>query len=88
MILEELVNQKYDLLTANDREILTSVFRDKEMVKGMNSTQLAAFLHVSRTTLVRLLKKLDIDTYDTLKKSLICFVASHKEKKVWNFSER
>lgn len=67
MILEELVNQKYDLLTANDREILTSVFRDKEMVKGMNSTQLAAFLHVSRTTLVRLLKKLDIDTYAEFK---------------------
>ena len=38
MNLEELVDQKYDLLTANDREMLTSIFRDKQTVKEMNST--------------------------------------------------
>ena len=63
MNLEELVNQKYDLLTANDREIVTAIFRDKKMVKEMNSTQLASFLHISRTTLVRFMKKLEIDSY-------------------------
>lgn len=63
MNLEELVNQTYDSLTANDREMLTAVFRDKEAVRKMSSTQLASFLHVSRTTLVRLMKKLGIDSY-------------------------
>lgn len=67
MHLEELVNQKYDSLTANDREMLTAIFRDKQAVRKMNSTQLASFLHVSRTTLVRLMKKLDIDSYTEFK---------------------
>lgn len=67
MNLEELVNDKYDFLTANDREMLTAIFRDKQAVKEMNSTQLASFLHVSRTTLVRLIKKLEIDSYKEFK---------------------
>ena len=62
MNLEELVNQKYSLLTANDREMLTAVFSNKQKVREMNSTQLSSYLHVSRTTLVRLMKKLGIDT--------------------------
>lgn len=67
MNLEELVNDRYDFLTANDREMLASIFRDKLAVREMNSTQLASFLHVSRTTLVRLLKKLEIDSYKEFK---------------------
>lgn len=67
MNLEEIVNQKYDLLTANDREMLTSVFKNRQIAGEMNSTELASFLHVSRTTLVRLLKKLDIGTYTAFK---------------------
>ena len=62
MNLEELVNDRYDILTANDREMLASVFRSKQAVREMNSTQLASFLHVSRTTLVRLMKKLEIES--------------------------
>lgn len=67
MNLEELVNQKYDSLTANDREMLIAIFRDKQTVREMSSTQLASFLHISRTTLVRLMKKLNIDTYTEFK---------------------
>lgn len=67
MNLEELVNQRYDRLTANDRELLNFIFRDKQAVREMNSTQLASYLHVSRTTLVRMMKKLDIDTYTEFK---------------------
>lgn len=67
MILEELVNEHYDSLSANDREMLTHIFREKQSVRRMNSTQLAAFLHVSRTTLVRLMRKLGIDTYTEFK---------------------
>lgn len=67
MNLEELVNQNYDLLTANDREMVGHIFRDKKLVRDMNSMQLASFLHVSRTTLVRLMKKLGIHTYPEFK---------------------
>lgn len=67
MNLEELANQKYQTLTANDREMLAAIFRDRQTIKNMNSTQLAAYLHVSRTTLVRLMKKFDIDSYTEFK---------------------
>lgn len=67
MNLEELVNQKYSFLSANDREMLTLIFRNKSAVQKMNSTQLASYLHVSRTTLVRLMKKLEIDTFTEFK---------------------
>lgn len=63
MNLEELMNKKYHLLTANDKEMLQNIFRDKRTVREMNSTRLAKYLNVSRTTLVRLMKKLGIDTY-------------------------
>lgn len=63
MRLESLVNKNYDLLTANDREMVNRIFRDKESVRGMNSTQLAAYLNVSRTTFVRFMKKMGIDTF-------------------------
>ncbi|MDE7245008.1 MAG: MurR/RpiR family transcriptional regulator [Oscillospiraceae bacterium] len=67
MRLEKLVDQHYAQLSANDRELLTCIFREKGTVGTMNSTQLAEFLHISRTTLVRLLKKLGIDTYAEFK---------------------
>ena len=67
MRLEELVDQHYQQLSANDRELVTSIFREKAAISAMNSTQAAAFLHMSRTTLVRLLKKLGLDTYAQFK---------------------
>jgi len=67
MRLEELVDQRYNQLSANDRELLASIFKEKSAVSTMNSTQAAKFLHVSRTTLVRLLKKLGLDTYAQFK---------------------
>lgn len=67
MRLEELVDQHYHQLSANDRELLGTIFREKAFVSTMNSTQAADFLHISRTTLVRLLKKLGLDTYAQFK---------------------
>lgn len=81
MNLEELVNQKYDLLTANDREMITAIFRDKQVVRNMNSTQLASYLHVSRTTFVRLMKKLNIDTFTEFK-----LLLSRKEEEEKSYS--
>lgn len=67
MRLEEIVNKKYDILTSNDKEMINMIFKEKSSVKKMTSIQLAAFLHVSRTTLVRLIKKLGISTYAEFK---------------------
>ena len=67
MNLESIINQSYDRLTANDREVLNLVLRDKDLAGGMNSTQLASYCHVSRTTLVRLFGKLGIATFAEFK---------------------
>ena len=67
MRLEELVDQHYHQFSANDRELLASIFKEKASISTMNSTQTAEFLHISRTTLVRLLKKLGLDTYAQFK---------------------
>ena len=67
MRLETLVNDYYDRLTANDREIVSQIFREKEKIRDMNSTQISKFLHISRTTFVRFMKKLGISTYAEFK---------------------
>lgn len=67
MRLEALVNQNYDILTANDREIANTIFRDKQVIREMNSTQLSEYLHISRTTFVRFMKKLGIRTFAEFK---------------------
>lgn len=67
MRLDERINRCYEALTANDREMLGQILRDRQGAAAMNSTRLAQSLHVSRTTLVRLMKKLDISTYAEFK---------------------
>lgn len=67
MNLEYRINENYDRLTANDREVLNLILRDKGAARQMNSTRLAAYCHVSRTTLVRLFKKLGITTFAQFK---------------------
>lgn len=67
MNLEELINKNYDSMTANDKEMIQTILGAKKTVAKMNSTQLASFLNVSRTTFVRLMKKLGIDTYSEFK---------------------
>lgn len=54
MRLEARVNAIYNSLTANDREIVSHMFWDKQNIRHMNSIKLAQHLPVSRTTLVRL----------------------------------
>ena len=60
---EARVNAVYDQLTANERELVSHILQEKQQVRGMNSTQLAQHLHVSRTTLVRFWKKLGVQSY-------------------------
>lgn len=63
MRLEARINEIYDSLTANERELVSHILRDKQSIRGMNSTQLAQHLHVSRTTLVRFWKKINVQSY-------------------------
>lgn len=63
MRLEARVNAVYGQLTANERELVSHILQEKQQVRGMNSTQLAQHLHVSRTTLVRFWKKLGVQSY-------------------------
>lgn len=67
MNLEELAIAKDAYLTANDREMLRTVLKNKEAAGEMNSTRLAEFLHVSRTTLVRLMRKLGLGSFAEFK---------------------
>lgn len=63
MRLESKVNEVYSQLTANERELISHILRAKQSILNMNSTQLAQYLHISRTTLVRFLKKMNIRGY-------------------------
>lgn len=67
MDLERMVDEHYDDLTAREREVVTVLFRDKHRVQAMSSEELAAYLNVSRTTVVRLMKKLGIARHAELK---------------------
>lgn len=63
MDFEKRIDENYSYLTATDRLMVQEIRQNKELVRNMNSTQLARHLGVSRTTLVRMLKKLGISTY-------------------------
>ena len=59
---EKRIDENYSYLTATDRLMVQEIRQNKELIRTMNSTQLARHLGVSRTTLVRMLKKLGIST--------------------------
>lgn len=63
MDLERLVDENYSRLTSTDRLMIQEIFQCRDAVSGMNSTQLSRHLNVSRTTFVRLIKKLGLNTY-------------------------
>ena len=81
MNLEYRINESYDRLTANDREVLNRILRNKAQSAGMNSTELAAFCHVSRTTLIRLFKKLGIGGFAEFRLLLIYLYGTGNEQK-------
>lgn len=67
MKIEELVNQYYDHLTPNDREIINLILKNKNQTSQLSSTELAEFCHVSRTTLLRMIKKLSLQSFTEFK---------------------
>lgn len=57
MKLDEIIDKNYDCLTSTDQLIVQEIRRDKEEIKNLNSIQTAKRLGISRTSLVRLMKK-------------------------------
>lgn len=66
-MLEEAIAGAGDRLTANDRQILAQLVRDRTAAARMSSSELAATLHTSRTTLGRITRKLGLKSFAELK---------------------
>lgn len=79
MVLEEAIAQAGDNLTENDRQIVAQLVRDRETAAGMSSTELAAWLHTSRTTLGRITRKLGLGSFAELKYLLAPFRPAERQ---------
>lgn len=67
MKLQELINRHYDDLTPGDHQVLDYLLKHQADCSEWTSGQIAAACHISRTTLLRLCRKLDFDTFSELK---------------------
>ncbi|NFG24745.1 MurR/RpiR family transcriptional regulator [Clostridium botulinum] len=77
MKIYELINNNYDKLTQNDHEIFNYISNNQEQCKDMTCEQVANKCHVSRTTLLRFCRKLNLNSFAELKyllKSSACKV--------------
>lgn len=67
MKIDELINKNYDKLTQNDHQIFNYIISNQQECKGMTCEQIADKCHVSRTTLLRFCRKLDLNSFAELK---------------------
>lgn len=67
MLLEELVNQHRDELNENDKTVLGLILSNQETFSFYSSTELANACHVSRTTLLRICRKIGLMSFSDLK---------------------
>lgn len=67
MTLEELVHINYDKLNEGDLEIWEYIFNHKKECAGMTIEQCASMCNVSRTTILRFAKKLNLSGYTEFK---------------------
>lgn len=67
MKINELINNNYDKLTQNDHQIFNYIINNKDICKEMTCEQLAEKCHVSRTTLLRFCRKLELNSFAELK---------------------
>ena len=63
MNFENAIDKNYTYLTATDKLAVQKIQQNKKLFQTMNSTQAAQFLRISRTTLLRLVKKLELGSY-------------------------
>lgn len=67
MKLDELMNQNFDFLTLGERKIMAELLKHQKELQTLSCEQLAAQCHVSRATLLRLLKKIGIHSFAEFK---------------------
>ena len=64
--IEELSNRHHHDLTSNDHEILGFITGHIELCAGYSCEELAAACHVSRTTVLRFLRRLGLNSFAEL----------------------
>lgn len=67
MKIDELINNNYEKLTQNDHQIFDYIVNNIEECRGITCEKLADNCHVSRTTLLRFCRKLDLKSFAELK---------------------
>lgn len=67
MKIDELINENYDKLTQNDHQIFNYIINNQQECKEMTCERIAERCHVSRTTLLRFCRKLDLNSFAELK---------------------
>lgn len=67
MRLEELINDNYDELSYNEKYAADYIIKHKKSITELSSEQLSLNCGVSRPTLLRMLKKIGLSSYQELK---------------------
>ena len=67
VLLEELVNQHRDQLSKSEKEVLDIILSDQKSYARYTSTELADTCHISRTTLLRICRKIGLMSFSDLK---------------------
>ena len=67
MQIEELMNQYYPQLNENDKTLCQQIVHNKNEYASCSCEQMAALLHISRATLLRLCRKIGLVSFSDLK---------------------
>ena len=78
MRLAQLMNQYYDKLSENDKAVLETILCEPVRFAQLSSEQVAAECHISRATLLRILRKIGLTSFSDLKLTL---KEEHSDKK-------
>lgn len=70
MILEDIINKKYDSLNDNERSIVSYILQNKSDIQNISITELAKVCHTSRSTILRLAQKLGFSGFVEFKYSV------------------
>ena len=67
MNLETLVNQNYNILNENEHYIIKQILNNQKEYSQYSCEKIANECHVSRATLLRLCKKIGLNSFSDLK---------------------
>lgn len=79
MRLAQLINQYFDRLSETDKAALETILSEPEKYAQLSSEQVAAECHISRATLLRILRKVGLTSFSDLKLTLKEEYSGNKE---------